>query len=768
MNPVKTLIKNLLRNPSSVQSKSQAKQLHAQIVKHEGISSRSLSTVLSVYSNLKLLHESVTLFNTLPSPTSLAWNSIIRCYTSHGLCLESVLSFIEMRGSGIYPDGKVFPSMLKCCTLLRSLRLGEAVHGCVVHLGLDFDLYTGNALMNMYSKLEVTCGDFRAGGVIETLNLFDESSERKWINGSRTYEYSQNTVNEFVKGVAGISRTATLDHCISYETPNDGEIYGMNSDSGSSMGSGKGRGLMSSVNRVFEMMPRRDVVSWNTVVVGNVQNGMHKEALTMVRGMENADLKPDSFTLSSILPIFSEYVDMNKGKEIHGYAVRHRFDADVHLASSLIDVYAKCARVEDAYRVFSMLSYHDSILWNSIISGCVQNGLFDDGLRLFRKMLWAMVDPVDVSFSSIIPACAFLTTLHLGSQLHAYIIRRGSDKNIFVASSLVDMYAKCGYIKIARCIFDRMEHRDTVSWTAMIMGCALHGHAQDALSLFKHMEVVERVKPNYVAFVAVLTACSHAGLVEEAQKYFDTMTRDYRISPGLEHYAAIADVLGRAGRLQEAYDFISRIPTPTGGGVWSALLSACSVHKNAEMAEKVAAELFKVDPENIGAYVVMSNVYSRAKRWRDAANLRRAMRKKGLIKKPACSWIKVKSKVHAFSAGDKSHPWYHKINDALQVVLEQMERAGYVPDTSEVFQDVDEEQKMSLLSNHSERLALGFGLISTPPGSTIRITKNIRVCVDCHTVMKFISKIVGREIITRDNSRFHHFKDGECSCGDYW
>lgn len=527
---------------------------------------------------------------------------------------------------------------------------------------------------------------------------------------------------------------------------------------------------MGSVRKVFDVMPVRDVVSWNTVIAGNAQNGMYPEALAMVREMGvNANLKPDSFTLSSVLPIFAEYVDVYKGKEIHGYAVRHGFDGDVFIASSLIDMYAKCTRLEQSLTAFHLLPEKDAISWNSIIAACVQNGRFDQGLWLFRRMLKEKVRPMHVSFSSVIPACAHLTALNLGKQLHGCIIRLGFDDNKFIASSLVDMYAKCGNIKMARYVFDRIEirMRDMVAWTAIIMGCAVHGHALDAVSLFERM-LEEGVKPCYVAFMAVLTACSHAGLVVEGWKYFHSMERDFGIAPGLEHYAAVADLLGRAGRLEEAYDFISNMGVKPTGSVWSTLLAACRAHKSVELAEKVVDKILLIDPENMGAYVLMSNIYSAAQRWKDAARLRIHMRKRGLKKTPACSWIEVGNKVHTFLAGDKSHPYYDKINEALDALLEQMEKEGYVLDTNEVLHDVDEEHKRDLLHTHSERLAIAFGIISTPAGTTISVIKNIRVCVDCHTAIKFIAKIVGREIVVRDNSRFHHFKNGSCSCGDYW
>ncbi|KAF8401916.1 hypothetical protein HHK36_012867 [Tetracentron sinense] len=741
MGSTQTLLKSLLQNPSSIKSKSQAKQLHAQIIKSRGFPPSLMTTILSIYSSLNLLRESLLIFNILPSPSILSWKSIIRCYTSHGLFLQSLISFVQMRASGKYPDHHIFPSVLKSCTSLMDLKLGESIHGCVIRLGLDFDLYTCNALMNMYGKLQ-TIGE--VGG----MRFCD--SQKRIVGVDPNVELKQ-------RSDVGSRR---IDGKVLYHSCGKSNDIGMRKRD-------KEAFYMENVRKVFDRMPKRDLVSWNTVIAGSAQNGMYEEALMMVKEMGDADLKPDSFTLSSVLPIFAEYVDVSKGKEIHGYAIRHGFDFDVFIGSSLIDMYAKCTRVDDSRRVFCLLPHRDAISWNSVIAGCVQNGLFDEGLNFFRQMLMAKIKPRHVTFSSIMPACAHLTTLHMGKQLHGYIIRSGFLDNVFIASSLVDMYAKCGNICIARWIFDKMESPDMVSWTAIIMGYALHGHAHVALSLFRKMEM-ENVRPNYVAFVAVLTACSHAGLIDEAWKFFNSMIKDYGIAPGLEHYAAVADLLGRAGRLEEAYEFISNMHIEPAGSVWSTLLAACRVHKNIELAEKVAKKIFKLDPENMGSYILLSNIYSAAGRWNEAAKLRVAMKGRGMRKKPACSWIEVKNKVHAFMAGDNSHPYYDRINEALKVLLEQMEREGYVPNTDDVLHDVEEEQKRYILCIHSERLAIAFGIISTPAGTTIRVTKNLRVCVDCHTATKFISKIVGREIVVRDVSRFHHFKDGKCSCGDYW
>ncbi|KAJ6700792.1 PPR CONTAINING PLANT-LIKE PROTEIN [Salix koriyanagi] len=402
-----TIFRTLLDRANIISSKYQVKQLHAQILKMEPASPTHLSRLISIYSNFNLLHDSLLLFNTLHSPPVLAYKSIIRCYVANGLLVQSVALFLQMRASGKQPDHHVFPSLLKSCALLSDLKLGESIHGCIIRLGMDFDLYTCNALMNMYGKLQK---------VIEP--ALDQNVS---LNQAR-YILPKTNANNTI-----------LNQC--YRKRNCSYLAEVD----------RRGSMMDSVKKVFEMMLERDVVSWNTVIAGNAENGKYEEALMLVREMGNDNLKPDSFTLSSVLPIFTEYVDLHKGKEIHAYVIRHGFDNDVFIGSSLVGMYAKCARVEDALLVFNILPQRDSISWNSIIAGCVQNGLFDEGLRFFHQMLKAKVKPVPVSFSSIMPACANLTALHLGKQLHGFIIRGGYDDNIFVSSSLVDMYAKCGW-----------------------------------------------------------------------------------------------------------------------------------------------------------------------------------------------------------------------------------------------------------------------------------------------------------------------------------
>jgi pentatricopeptide repeat protein len=329
------------------------------------------------------------------------------------------------------------------------------------------------------------------------------------------------------------------------------------------------------------------------------------------------------------------------------------------------------------------------------------------------------------------------------------------------------MYSKCGSIEDAFQTFDVMSERNVISWNAMIAGCAQHGCGKEALKLFAQMPQAG-IEPDHISFVSALSACSHSGLVDEGLQLFDSMCRDYCIAPREVHYACMIDLLGRAGRLDEARDFMKTIPFAPDAYVWGALLGACRLYGNIDLGKHAAECLFQLEPHNAAKYVLLSNIYAAAGRWDDVAKVRKIMKDRGVQKQPGCSWIEVKNKVHTFMVEDKSHPQTEEIYSTLEELARQMEAAGYVPDTNFVLHDVEMEQKEHSLYHHSEKLAIAFGLISTLPGLPVRIIKNLRVCGDCHTATKFISKIVEREIIIRDANRFHHFKDGLCSCGDYW
>lgn len=276
------------------------------------------------------------------------------------------------------------------------------------------------------------------------------------------------------------------------------------------------------------------------------------------------------------------------------------------------------------------------------------------------------------------------------------------------------------------------------------------------------------INPDEVIFLAILTACSHSGNVDQGLKIFESMRIDYSIEPTMKHYTLIVDMLGRAGRLDEALTFIQGMPINPDFVIWGALFCACRAHKNIKLAEFTAEKLLHLEPKHPGSYVFLSNVYAAVGKWEDVERVRTSMKNRGVEKGPGWSYIELEGQVHSFVAGDHDHERGEETKLKLEEITAKAKQEGYMPETAWVLHNIEEEEKEDALGSHSEKLALAFGLISTAPGLTIRIVKNLRICGDCHSLMKYASKLNQREIVLRDIKRFHHFKDGICSCGDYW
>lgn len=308
---------------------------------------------------------------------------------------------------------------------------------------------------------------------------------------------------------------------------------------------------------------------------------------------------------------------------------------------------------------------------------------------------------------------------------------------------------------------------DLVSWNALVAALGQHGYGVEAVELFEQM-LHENITPDRISFLTVISACSHAGLVEKGRHYFNIMHSVYKIKPGEDHYARLIDLLSRVGRLLEAKEVIQNMPYKPGAPIWEALLAGCRTHKNVDLGVEAAEKLFELTPQHDGTYILLANTFAAAGRWDEAAKVRKLMRDQGVKKEPGCSWIKVENTVHVFLVGDTAHPEIQVVYNYLEELRLKMRKMGYVPDTQYVLHDMETEQKEYALSTHSEKLAVVFGILKLPRGATIRVFKNLRICGDCHSALKFMSKVEAREIIVRDGNRFHHFRDGECSCGNYW
>ncbi|GJN02889.1 hypothetical protein PR202_ga20280 [Eleusine coracana subsp. coracana] len=463
--------------------------------------------------------------------------------------------------------------------------------------------------------------------------------------------------------------------------------------------------------RVFEAMPERNVVSWNSLITCYEQNGPVGEALALFVKMMDAGFVPDEVTLASVMSACAGLAAEREGRQVHARVVKcGRFREDMVLNNALVDMYAKCgktwearcvfdgmafrsvisetsmltgyaksAKVEDAQVVFSQMVEKNVIAWNVLIAAYAQNGEDEEALRLFVRLKRESVWPTHYTYGNVLNACGNIADLQLGQQAHVHVLKEGfrfdfgPESDVFVGNSLVDMYLKTGSIEDGAKVFERMAARDNVSWNAMIVGYAQNGRAKDALHLFERM-LLSKEKPDSVTMIGVLSACGHSGLVEEGRRYFQSMAVDHGIAPSRDHYTCMIDLLGRAGHLKEVQELITIMPMEPDSVLWASLLGACRLHKNIELGEWAAGKLFQLDPENSGPYVLLSNMYAEMGKWADVFKVRRSMKDRGVSKQPGCSWIEIGRKMNVFLARDNQHPCRNEIYSILRIIQMDMSR----------------------------------------------------------------------------------------------
>ncbi|KAL5983512.1 hypothetical protein ACLOJK_017598 [Asimina triloba] len=644
-------------------------QIHAQMIRNHLILDPFAASkiiefcAVSDYGNL---HYARRLFDGLSQPNTFVWNTMIRGYAISPFPRPSLHLFRQMLSSHVGSNSYTYPFVVKACAHLSALEEGKQIHGFILKSGADSDVFSVNGLIHMYA----TCGD---------------------IGPARQIFYSS-LVRDLVSWNSMLSGYVNC-------------------------------GLVGNARELFDMMPERGTVSWNAMINGYTKCGEIDSA--------------------------RELFDRMPSRSVESW-------------NTLLTGYAKCGFLDVSRKLFDEMPIRNAVSWGAMITAYAQGGEPHEALGLFQEMKNVNVKPNWATIVSVLSACAHLGALERGKQVHLYVNESKMKLDSIIGTALIDMYAKCGCIVNAFRIFKEMASKDVYSWTAMIGGLAVNGSGEKALELFGEMERAG-VRPNEVTFVGVLCACCHGGLVQTAKQYFDSMRMVYRIEPQIEHYGCMVDTLGRAGLLEEALSFVNSMPMKPNAMLWGTLLGACWIHGNYEIGSFVLDHLVELKPDDGCAYVLLSNIYATAGRWDDARKVRILMKSKGLSKIPGRSSIEIGGIVHEFYVGDKSHAMTEEIYQMLDEIALRLKLAGYVPNTSPVLFDIEDEEKEHAISHHSEKLAIAFGLISTNAGTPIRIVKNLRVCQDCHTVAKFISEVFKREIVMRDRNIFHYFKGGSCS-----
>ncbi|KAK7386070.1 hypothetical protein VNO78_32148 [Psophocarpus tetragonolobus] len=666
------------------EGKRKGQEVHAHLIRNALVDVWILigNALVNMYAKCHAIDNAQSIFRLMPCKDTVSWNSIISSLDHSEQFEEAVACFYIMRRNGMVPSKFSVISTLSSCASLGWIMLGQQIHGEGIKCGLDLDVSVSNALLALYAE------------------------------------------------------TDYMDEC----------------------------------QKVFFLMPEYDQVSWNCFIGALATLEAYVlQAIKYFLEMMQVGWKPNRITFINMLAAVSSLSLLELGQQIHALILKYSAADDNAIENTLLAFYGKCEQIETCEIIFSRMSERrDEVSWNSMISGYVHNGF----LHKARDLVWLMMQRGqrldDFTLATVLSACASVATLERGMEVHACAIRACLESEVVVGSALVDMYAKCGKIDYASRFFDLMPVKNIYSWNSMISGYARHGDGGKALKLFTQMKYHGEL-PDHVTFVGVLSACSHVGLVDEGFKHFKSIDEAYGLAPRIEHFSCMVDLLGRAGDVKKMEEFIKTMPMNPNALIWRTILGACcrANSRNTELGQRAAKMLIELEPQNAVNYVLLSNMHAAGGKWEDVAETRLAMRNAAVKKEAGCSWVTMKDGVHVFVAGDQTHPEKEKIYEKLKEIMNKMRDAGYVPETKYAFYDLELENKEELLSYHSEKLAIAF-VLTRQSELPIRIMKNLRVCGDCHTAFKYISKIINRLIILRDSNRFHHFNGGICSCGDYW
>ncbi|KAL8062861.1 hypothetical protein ABFX02_02G174500 [Erythranthe guttata] len=868
------------------------KSRHAQIIKipeNSADSDVKVQSLITSYFELGDFQSATKVFFMgSPQKTYLHWNSFLEDFTTYGggNPREILEIFVGLHNMGVAFGSETMATVLKLSANLNDSLLGLEIHVCLIKKGFDRDMHSKCALMNFYGR----CWD------LETANkVFEESSDRsssllwneavlvalrneRWSEGLQRFRQmnfsSVKANNTFVLA-------KVLEACGKVEALDQGkQIHGyvirnaMESNlliSNSLINMYLKNGFLELARAIFDLMENRnlstynsiisgyasfgyledawllmnemgncnlkpDIVTWNSLLSGNLHRGLYHKVLVLFQQMQIAGFEPNTRSVTTVLQAISELFCLNLGKSVHCYVVRRGLVSNLHVGTSLLDMYVKNNDLNSAKSVFDDIKESSIFAWNSMISGYSYNGDMENASILFNQMRIEGIEPDLVTYNSMVSgysmigrinealatirqiknsglnpnvvswtalisgssqngyhrnalefcyemqkegikpnsnttaslfrACAGLSLLQKGKEVHCISIKKDYTEDAFVCTALIDMYGKCGDLKSAYRVFQRAHTRTLASWNSMIMGFSTYGRGNDAVSLFHRMKE-EKMQPDAITMTAVLSGCRNSGLVDEGWRLFDNMETEFKINPTIQHYSCMVDLLGRAGYLDEAWDFIEQMPTDPDSAIWGAVLRSCQIHDNIQLGEIAAKQLFRREPHNPANYIMLMNIYAASKRWDDVDKVKDLMDRRSVKLGHVWSWTEINKIVYVFSAmGDPRLD--AEIYFELYKLMSEIKDKGYEPDTTCVHQNVDEEEKEKALLSHTEKMAIAYSLIKTKGNNPIRVIKNTRTCADCHTFAKYISLVKRRHIILKDGIRFHHFVEGKCSCNDFW
>ncbi|KAI4352333.1 hypothetical protein L6164_006596 [Bauhinia variegata] len=659
--------------------------------------------LVDMYSKCKRLDDAFRSFEEIPERNWVCWSAIIAGCVQNDHFLKGLELFKDMQKAGIGVSQSTYASVFRSCAGLSAFRLGTQLHGHAVKTNFGYDFIVGTATLDMYAKCD---------SMTDAQKLFNSFPNpcRQSYNALIVAYARQNQGVEALEifqslqksglGFDEISLSGALNACAVVKGHLEGiQLHGLAVKSGLKFNMcvvnaildmyGKSGALFEAC-LVFDEMVRRDAVSWNAIVAAHEQNEEVERTLSLFVSMLQSKMEPDDFTYGSVLKACAGQQALNYGREVHGRIIKSRMGLDSFVGSSLVDMYCKCGMLEEAEILHDRIE-QTTVSWNAIISGFSLQKLSENAQKYFSQMLERGVMPDNFTYATILDTCANMAAVGLGKQIHAQVVKLQWHSDVYIASTLVDMYSKCGNMQDSILMFEKSPKRDFVTWNAMICAYAYHGLGEDAVKIFEEMQLLN-VKPNYSTFISVLRACAHMGYVDGGLHYFHKMQSEYGLHPQLEHYSCMVDLLGRSGQISEALKLIESMPFEADDIIWRTLLSICKIQGNVEAAETAANSLLQLDPQDSSAYVLLSNIYANAGMWGEVSKIRRIMKNSKLKKEPGCSWIEVRDEVHAFFVGDRAHPRYEEIYEQYRLLVDEMKLAGYSPGFHFILDEVEEQE----------------------------------------------------------------------------
>ncbi|KAH7331567.1 hypothetical protein KP509_20G040700 [Ceratopteris richardii] len=746
-------------------------RVHEGFELHMHITSRGLeqdtligNTLVGIYSRNGLIPEALHTFDCLFNKDVVSWNALIAGYVEQDMVNEALQCLEQMQVEGILPDVATYVSMIKACSDIGLDDFGVRLHLQVSQIGLNKDLTIGNALINMYAKFGALS---QAQRVFDELPVHDPISwsalisgygELGFVDGALvTYMKSQEESVSFDCAIyASLIKTFHSLECFDMCKGIYMEITkrGMNNDvvNNALVDVYAKSGLIVDAQHVFEELLTPNVISWTSLMAGYIEYGYYKEALRKFDQMESKGIFPNGITYACILKACGNLRDIYRGREVHMETTKRGIDADQGVSNTLINMYARCGVSEDAHDIFDNLLLRDDVSWSALISGHSDVGNHKEVIESLDCMELC-VSPSAFVYASAVKSCGSIGAIERGQGIAQQLYKKGLDKDLLAINSLIGMYSSFGLILEAQKIFYSLPSLDASIWSSMIQGYGMNHEGGMAVQCFEDMQK-QKVKADAITFTCLLNSCSHTSLISKGFEYFRCMREVYNVIPREDHYTCVVDLLARSGKLLAA-EYFTEMMCPSSEGAWLTLLIACRTCGEVDLGIRCFEQLVTLNARSAAWYAIMVDIYEDDGQFDDATRLEDLRKHLGAKKKRASATIEINKKIYEFFVGDNPD---NETAFMLESLNSRLQKNGLM-DNSDL-------EKETPTHEHAEKLAIAFGLLNTPQGVTLRVTKNLRMCDDCHHASKVMSKVERREIILRDNCCIHHFKDGVCSCGD--